>query len=142
MSPLTPLTASIIEKKKINYQSIVKKIKKLEGKITDIMLIEGAGGLRVPLTMDKEIVDLIKSIKTSVLLVISPNLGTLNHTYMSIETLKSRKIKFEGIIINSYPKNPNISNLHNPILINKKKINIMVLFLKSQKVIKKIKILG
>lgn len=122
--PVAPLTASIIEKKKINYQSIVKKIKKLESEY-DIMLIEGAGGLRVPLTMDKEIVDLIKSIKASVLLVISPNLGTLNHTYMSVETLKSRKIKFEGIIINSYPKNPNISNLHNPILINKKKINIL-----------------
>ena len=80
--PVAPLTASIIEKKKINYQSIVKKIKKLESEY-DIMLIEGAGGLRVPLTMDKEIVDLIKSIKASVLLVISPNLGTLNHTYMS-----------------------------------------------------------
>ena len=51
--PVAPLTASIIEKKKINYQSIVKKIKKLESEY-DIMLIEGAGGLRVTLTMDKD----------------------------------------------------------------------------------------
>jgi len=124
VEPVAPLTAAIIEKKKINYKSIVTKIKQLE-KEYDILLVEGAGGLRVPLTQDKEVVDLIKSINARALLVISSKLGTLNHTYMSIEILKNRKITLEGVIINSYPQNPNISELHNPILINKKKVNIL-----------------
>ena len=122
--PVAPFTASIIEKRKINYNKIINEIKKLE-KEYDLVLVEGAGGLRVPITKDKEIIDLIKSIKAKVILVMTPFLGTLNHTLMSVDTLKSKKINFEGVIINFYPKKPNISELHNPVLINEKKIKIL-----------------
>ena len=44
---------------------------------------------------------------------------------MSHEALTSRKIIFEGVILNFYPKRPNISEIHNPILINKRKIKIL-----------------
>ena len=122
--PVAPLTASLIEKKKINYSQIVKNIKKLE-KEYDLLVIEGAGGLRVPITKSKEIVDLIKSIKAKVILVVTPFLGTLNHTFMSIETLKVRKIFLQGVIINSYPIRPNISEVHNPILMNTRRVKIL-----------------
>lgn len=122
--PVAPFTASLIEKRSISYPKIVKNIKTLE-KEYDLLVIEGAGGLRVPITKSKEIVDLIKSIKAIVILVISPFLGTLNHTFMSIETLKVRKIPLEGVVINSYPYKPNISEVHNPIIINSRKIKIL-----------------
>lgn len=131
--PVAPLTASILEKKDIDYSQIVKKIRQLE-KNYDLLVVEGAGGLRVPITKSKEVVDLIKSIKARVLLVATPYLGTLNHTFMSIEVLKSRNISFEGVILNFYPKNPNISELHNPILINSKRIKILGVIPKISKI--------
>ena len=114
----------MIEKVNINCKEIIKQIKKIDNEY-DLVLVEGAGGLRVPITKDIEIIDLIKSLKAKVILVVTPFLGTLNHTLMSVDTLKHRKIDLEGIIINFYPKNPNISELHNPILINEKKIKIL-----------------
>lgn len=124
IEPVAPITASVIEKVNINCKEIIKQIKKIDNEY-DLVLVEGAGGLRVPITKDIEIIDLIKSLKAKVILVVTPFLGTLNHTLMSVDTLKHRKIDLEGIIINFYPKNPNISELHNPILINEKKIKIL-----------------
>ena len=124
IEPVAPLTASLIEKVDVDYKKIVKQIKKFDHEY-DLVVVEGAGGLRVPITKHKEIIDLIKSIQAKVILVVTPFLGTLNHTLMSVDTLKRRKIDLEGIIINFYPKKPNISELHNPILINEKKIKIL-----------------
>ena len=111
--PLAPLTSSILEGRKVNSMILTNNILKLE-KDFDLVIIEGAGGLRVPITKNFEVIDLIKAINATVILVISPFLGTINHTLLSIEAMKSRKISFKGVIINFYPKNPNISELHKP----------------------------
>ena len=100
---------------------LTNNILKLE-KDFDLVIIEGAGGLRVPITKNFEVIDLIKAINATVILVISPFLGTINHTLLSIEAMKSRKISFKGVVINFYPKNPNISELHNPVLLDQYKI--------------------
>lgn len=122
--PVDPFTAGLLEKKPIKYLEIIKKIKLIE-KEYDLLLIEGAGGLMVPIAKNFEIIDLIQSLKAKVILVATPFLGTLNHTFMSLEALSSRKIIFEGVILNFYPKRPNISEIHNPILINNRKIKIL-----------------
>ena len=70
-------------------------------------------------------IDLIKKIKADVILVTSPSLGTINHTLLSYEALKRMKIKFRGIIINNYPKKPNISEIYNPIIISQNNVKIL-----------------
>ncbi|MBT3445406.1 dethiobiotin synthase [bacterium] len=122
--PLAPLTSSILEDRKVNSMILTNNILKLE-KDFDLVIIEGAGGLRVPITKNFEVIDLIKAINATVILVISPFLGTINHTLLSIEAMKSRKISFKGVVINFYPKNPNISELHNPVLLDQYKIKIL-----------------
>ena len=64
------------------------------------LIIEGAGGLMVPLNDKDLIIDLIKKLDVEVILVSKNYLGSINHTLLSIEVLKSRNIKIKGIIFN------------------------------------------
>jgi dethiobiotin synthetase len=65
------------------------------------LVIEGAGGLMVPLNDQGDlIVDLIQHLDAEVILVSQNYLGSINHTLLSIEALKSRKLKIAGIIFN------------------------------------------
>ena len=63
-------------------------------------VIEGAGGLMVPLSKDYLVIDLIKHLGASVVLVSKNYLGSINHTLLSIESLKQREIDVLGIIFN------------------------------------------
>ncbi len=64
------------------------------------MLIEAAGGLMVPISEDYLVIDLIKHLKASVILVSKNYLGSINHTLLSIEALKQKNIDVLGIIYN------------------------------------------
>lgn len=64
------------------------------------LIIEGAGGLMVPLNDRFLMVDLIKQLGAEVVLVSQNYLGSINHTLLSIELLKSRSIPVKGIIFN------------------------------------------
>ncbi|MBU0696960.1 MAG: dethiobiotin synthase [Bacteroidetes bacterium] len=64
------------------------------------LIIEGAGGLMVPLNEYHLMIDLIKKLKAEVILVSKNYLGSINHTLLSIEALKNRDIPIKGIIFN------------------------------------------
>jgi dethiobiotin synthetase len=64
------------------------------------LIIEGAGGLMVPLNEEELIIDLIKKLDVEVILVSKNYLGSINHTILSIEALQNRNIKIKGIIFN------------------------------------------
>ncbi|MBE9585127.1 dethiobiotin synthase [Mucilaginibacter sp. JRF] len=64
------------------------------------LVIEGAGGLMVPLNADYLIVDLIKQLGAKVILVSQNYLGSINHTLLSVSLLKQYDIAIEGIIFN------------------------------------------
>jgi len=63
------------------------------------LIIEGVGGLMVPLNPKELLIDWIRSTGLSVLLVARSGLGTLNHTLLSVEALKSRGIPLWGIVM-------------------------------------------
>ena len=67
------------------------------------LIIEGAGGLMVPLNDDQLVIDLIKRLDAGVVLVSQNYLGSINHTILSIEALKNRNIEVLGIIFNGKP---------------------------------------
>jgi len=64
------------------------------------LIVEGAGGLMVPLNDKELIIDLIKYLGIDVVLVSQNYLGSINHTILSIDALKSRGINVLGIIFN------------------------------------------
>ncbi|TCD00691.1 dethiobiotin synthase [Pedobacter frigidisoli] len=64
------------------------------------LIIEGAGGLMVPLNETQLIIDLIKKLEVEVILVSQNYLGSINHTLLSINLLKQYEIPIKGIIFN------------------------------------------
>lgn len=64
------------------------------------LIIEGAGGLMVPLNDKELILDLIKYLDLEVILISQHYLGSINHTLLTINTLKQHNIKIKGIIFN------------------------------------------
>ena len=94
-NPINPFDASLIEKKKI----IIKKLIEIRNiKTNDKIIIEGAGGLYVPIKKNYLMIDLSKDFDLPLILVSRTNLGTINHTLMSLEIIRKRKIKFLGVI--------------------------------------------
>lgn len=74
------------------------------------LIIEGAGGLLVPLSNELFVIDLITYLNAEVVLVSQNYLGSINHTLLSAEALKSRNINVTGIIFNgeTYPQGEQI----------------------------------
>lgn len=68
------------------------------------LIVEGAGGLMVPLNSQFLIIDLIKQLQVPVILVSRNYLGSINHTILSIEALHKRAIPIAGIIFNGAPE--------------------------------------
>ncbi|MDR0516837.1 MAG: dethiobiotin synthase [Fibromonadaceae bacterium] len=85
------------EKKKFSSQAIKSFLSKAKNKY-DLILMEGAGGLRVPITKNFDMADLAKLSGFPVILVASPELGTINHTLLSIDYLKTKKLEIEGFM--------------------------------------------
>lgn len=67
------------------------------------LIIEGAGGLMVPLNENDLILDLIKHLNVKVIVVSQNYLGSINHTLLTLEVLKSNHIHVEGLIFNGSP---------------------------------------
>jgi dethiobiotin synthetase len=66
----------------------------------DLLIIEGAGGVMVPLNENTLIIDLIKKLSVPVLIVACNRLGVINHTLLTVEALKAAGISILGVILN------------------------------------------
>jgi len=69
-------------------------------KLYDALLVEGAGGTYVPLTESETMLDLMQRLGYPVILVARRGLGTINHTLLSIEALRTRQLQVAGVIFN------------------------------------------
>ena len=92
--PLSPHWAAEIDQQTINFDML--RLPKVNGPL----IVETAGGLMVPLTRNFLQIDQIKKWNLPVILVCKSSLGTLNHTLLSIEALKSRNIEILGLVVN------------------------------------------
>ena len=95
--PSSPHLSAKLEKRSIDVDKIIGSTEKLSRKYENV-LIEGVGGLFVPLTSDYLSIDMIRDQKYPVILVTSSRLGSINHTLMSIEALKLRNIQIKAIV--------------------------------------------
>jgi len=66
----------------------------------DYLLIEGAGGLYVPITRDYFMFNLIEALHAQVILVADAGLGTINHTMLSIDFLNKHALQLNGVVFN------------------------------------------
>jgi len=96
----------------IDIEKIIKRYHKLS-KLCDILLVEGAGGLMVPITKEYMMIDLAKQLKAKVLLVTPSRLGCINDTLLSMEVLTSRELDFDWCV-NIYEDKESFSEVTKP----------------------------
>lgn len=97
--PASPHLATQIDGREIDFQKIADATQQLAEKY-DLVLLEGAGGLMVPLTTDVLTIDYIAEKKFPVILVSSGRLGSINHTLLSLEALKIRGLELYALAYN------------------------------------------
>jgi len=117
--PLAPFVAFQKEKIKFAKFKILKAFNILSQK-HDFIIVEGVGGLFVPIAKNYFVTDLIKDLGLDLVIVSRPELGTINHTLMSVNIAKNHGINVCGIIINNLRKNKiGLAEKTNPDVIRK-----------------------
>jgi dethiobiotin synthetase len=113
----SPFQAALIENRPLQPETILSAYRTLLGKY-DWMLVEGVGGVRVPITRDYGVVELMRDLGLPVVVVARYQLGTLNHTLMTLDTLKQNGIKVKGVVFNQTgPESPDTIEQDQPRLI-------------------------
>lgn len=109
--PCSPQLAAEIDGRPIDFEAIDRAMATLDSRY-DVVLLEGAGGLMVPLTDDFWTIDYIASRRLPVSLVTNGSLGSINHTLMSLEVLERRAIPLHSVIYNAHfdSKDPKIGS--------------------------------
>ncbi len=97
--PLAPSQAAALEGKTINPASMVTAYKVLSHR-HDFMIVEGAGGIMVPLRNDYTYLDLVRDLRLPVIIVARPGLGTINHTLLTISAIRHANLTVKGVIVN------------------------------------------
>lgn len=101
--PLAPYTATRQLKMNIIINKIFAAFRKL-AQLHDCLLVEGIGGVLVPIKHDYLVVDMIKDLALPAIVVARAGLGTINHTLLTVEALRKRKIRIAGIILNGFKR--------------------------------------
>jgi dethiobiotin synthetase len=95
--PASPHLAAELEGAEVDTEVIVERYNMLAGKF-EWLIVEGVGGIMVPLRRDYLLADLLARLRPRTLVVARSGLGTLNHTLLSLEALRKRQIPVLGVV--------------------------------------------
>ena len=108
--PLSPHHAARVSgRPELGLAEAVKRIVDLDA-LHDLVIVEGAGGLLVPFGNDDRwtLVNLAASLQAPLVVVTQAGLGTLNHTALTVERLKDDGLRLAGLVIGSWPADPDL----------------------------------
>lgn len=101
--PASPHLAARLDGRPVDFAKIEAAGQRLAERY-DAVLVEGAGGLMVPLTDDMLTIDYVAEKDLPLILVTSGRLGSINHTLLSLEAIQSRGLRLEILAYNLYPE--------------------------------------
>ena len=102
-APTSPYIAAELDGVEIDMDTVKQEYNSIKENC-DILLVEGAGGLMVPVAKEVLMLDVAKMFDIPLLIVARPDLGTINHTLLTINAAKQAGIDVAGVIINRYPR--------------------------------------
>ncbi len=112
--PLAPAIAASRAGQPLDWPTVQRSLTLMASQ-SDVMLVEGVGGLLVPLDQRASVLDMIMWLQLPAVIVARPGLGTINHTLLTIAMLRSAGITVAGVVINRYPTdNVPIADENNP----------------------------
>jgi dethiobiotin synthetase len=100
-APLAPTVAAEREGGRVELGPILAAVERARALAPDLLLVEGAGGLLVPLADDLLIADLAVALAAPLLVVARDSLGTINHTLLTIESATRRGLRVAGVVLSS-----------------------------------------
>jgi len=119
-NPVAPFVAEEKENIKISIDKIKKHFEFLNKKY-DFLIVEGAGGIMVPITEKNgqiyTYLDFVKELNIPVIIVARANLGTINHTVLTVNALKSINVDIKAVVLNQASENPDLAEKTNPEII-------------------------
>jgi dethiobiotin synthetase len=98
-APVAPSVAAELERKRIDPEKILRSFRTLSHR-HQFMIVEGAGGIMAPLARGYLFLDLAEVLGLPVVIIARPGLGTINHSLLTIEALRSRGLTIAGVVIN------------------------------------------
>jgi len=114
VEPLAPAVAAERAGQPLDWEAIDRALEEISD-ASDVMIVEGVGGIMVPLDAKNTVLDLAKRLALPTIVVARPNLGTINHTLLTVNALRAAKVPVAGVVINRYPaENTTIVEETNP----------------------------
>lgn len=114
--PASPLVAASDAGARIEISEIEKDFEELQG-LCDFVVVEGAGGLLVPIARDFTMADLAARLGLACVVACKPSLGTLNHTLLTVEAAHRRGLLVLGLAMTRMPSEPTVVELTNVELV-------------------------
>jgi dethiobiotin synthetase len=99
LQPIAPHIAARLDGVEIQFAHIVESYKKLDA-LADVVIVEGAGGLLVPLNEQRDNADLVRELGLPVIMVTGVRLGCLNHALLTVEAIAARGLTLSGWVAN------------------------------------------
>jgi dethiobiotin synthetase len=115
-APLAPSIAASQEGVRIDFQVIREAYQRIAAK-SEFVIVEGAGGLMVPLAGGLLMSDLAAHLGLPIAVVARPGLGTINHTLLTTFSARNLGLEVKGVFINRYPEFPDEAAEYAPHLI-------------------------
>jgi dethiobiotin synthetase len=111
-APLAPLVAAQVEGATVELEPIVRAAERLAA-ANDVLLVEGAGGLLVPLADGLLVADVARALALPLVVVARAGLGTVNHVLLTLEAARARGLEVAAVVLNgdedaSTPENPDL----------------------------------
>lgn len=110
---LAPAEAAKIDKVRIDFGAIKESFDRLSSEY-DYIIVEGAGGLMVPLSGGLLVADLARQLEMPLLVVARPGLGTINHTVLTCFAAQQMGLQVAGVIVNGMPEQPGLAESSAP----------------------------
>jgi dethiobiotin synthetase len=117
-APAAPLVAAQLEHRTLSLDPLQHWFARLSEKHPSL-LVEGAGGWLVPITPTETIADLAARLSLPVVVVVANRLGCLNHTLLTLESIRARGLQCPGIVLNTLSSTDDIATRTNRELLER-----------------------
>jgi dethiobiotin synthetase len=115
--PLAPGVAAARAGVRTSFAVTLRRFRRFDGRA---LVVEGAGGLFVPLDARRDVIDLVVATQLPVVLVARAGLGTLNHVALSLEALRRREVPVAAVVLNRSGPQRDLSEKDNPAWIERR----------------------
>jgi len=101
VTPAAPVVCQEFERRYVDFAAIQTAYESI-CEASDLVIVEGIGGIRVPISGDVDVLELAKAFGLGVVIVARPYLGTINHTLLTIDAVRAANLNLAGVVISGY----------------------------------------